>query len=110
MDSVMRQFGMPSLESRAGDLPGLLQPRLDIAEHDSEYVISVEVPGSRRKTSLSPWMIIVWSLKVKSARRAIVKIISSIVSSAPMVGSSAYWICLGMPRTRISKPLSRMGF
>ncbi|BBI47793.1 heat-shock protein Hsp20 [Vreelandella olivaria] len=49
MDSVMRQFGMPSLESRAGDLPGLLQPRLDIAEHDSEYVISVEVPGVEEK-------------------------------------------------------------
>ncbi|MBD3895912.1 Hsp20/alpha crystallin family protein [Halomonas sp. ML-15] len=49
MDSVMRQFGMSSLESRVSDLPGLLQPRLDIAERDSEYVISVEVPGVEEK-------------------------------------------------------------
>ncbi|EWH00020.1 Hsp20/alpha crystallin family protein [Halomonas sp. BC04] len=49
MDNVMRQFGMPSLESRFGDMPGLLQPRLDIAEHDTEYVISVEVPGVEEK-------------------------------------------------------------
>ncbi|MBZ0328821.1 Hsp20/alpha crystallin family protein [Halomonas sp. ANAO-440] len=49
MDSVMRQFGMPSLESRLGDMPGLLQPRLDIAERGSEYVISVEVPGVEEK-------------------------------------------------------------
>lgn len=49
MDSVMRQFGMPSLESRVGDLQGLLQPQLDITEHDNEYVISVEVPGVEEK-------------------------------------------------------------
>ncbi|SDL45161.1 HSP20 family protein [Franzmannia pantelleriensis] len=49
MDNVMRQFGMPSLQGRVGDMPGLLQPRLDIAERDSEYVISVEVPGVEEK-------------------------------------------------------------
>lgn len=45
MDNVIQQFGMPSLEGRFGNLPDLLQPQLDISEHDSEYVISVEVPG-----------------------------------------------------------------
>ncbi|WP_176475715.1 Hsp20/alpha crystallin family protein [Halomonas salipaludis] len=49
MDGVMRQFGMPSLESRLGGMPGLLQPQLDIAERASEYVISVEVPGVEEK-------------------------------------------------------------
>lgn len=45
MDNVMRQFGMPTLESRFGELAGMLRPQLDIAERDEEYVINVEVPG-----------------------------------------------------------------
>ena len=49
MNDVMRQFGMPSLESRFGEMPSLLRPRLDIAERDDEYVISVEVPGVEEK-------------------------------------------------------------
>ncbi|MCG6658699.1 Hsp20/alpha crystallin family protein [Halomonas campisalis] len=49
MDGVMRQFGMPSLEGRFGDMPGMLRPQLDIAERDDEYVISVEVPGVEEK-------------------------------------------------------------
>lgn len=49
MNDVMRQFGMPSLESRFGDMPSLLRPQLDIAERDEEYVISVEVPGVEEK-------------------------------------------------------------
>lgn len=49
MDNVMRQFGMPSLESRLGDMPTLLRPQLDIAERDQEYVITVEVPGVEEK-------------------------------------------------------------
>jgi HSP20 family protein len=49
MDTVMRQFGMPSLESRFGDMPALLRPQLDIAERDDEYLISVEVPGVEEK-------------------------------------------------------------
>ncbi|PMR73857.1 Hsp20/alpha crystallin family protein [Billgrantia endophytica] len=49
MDNVMRQFGMPSLESRFGDMPGLLRPQLDIAERESEYLISIEVPGVEEK-------------------------------------------------------------
>lgn len=49
MDHAMRQFGMPSLESRFGDLSSLLRPQLDIAERDDEYVISVEVPGVEEK-------------------------------------------------------------
>ncbi|MGQ4879541.1 Hsp20/alpha crystallin family protein [Billgrantia sp. LNSP4103-1] len=49
MDNVMRQFGMPSLQSRLGDMPSLLRPQLDIAERDEEYVISVEVPGVEEK-------------------------------------------------------------
>lgn len=49
MNDVMRQFGMPALESRFGEMPSLLRPRLDIAERDDEYVISVEVPGVEEK-------------------------------------------------------------
>lgn len=49
MDSVMRPFGIPALESRFGELPSLLRPQLDIAERDEEYVISVEVPGVEEK-------------------------------------------------------------
>ncbi|WP_444677132.1 Hsp20/alpha crystallin family protein [Halomonas sp. E19] len=49
MDNVMRQFGMPSLESRFGEMPALLKPRLDIAERDDAYVISIEVPGVDEK-------------------------------------------------------------
>ncbi|MCC5881073.1 MAG: Hsp20/alpha crystallin family protein [Halomonas sp.] len=49
MDNVMRQFGMPSLESRFGAMSGLLRPQLDIAERDDEYLISVEVPGIEEK-------------------------------------------------------------
>lgn len=49
MDGMMRQFGMPSLESRFGDMPALLRPSLDIAEHDDRYEISVEVPGVEEK-------------------------------------------------------------
>ncbi|MFG0251383.1 MAG: Hsp20/alpha crystallin family protein, partial [Phycisphaerales bacterium JB038] len=49
MDNVMRQFGMPSFESRFGDMPMLLRPHLDIAERDLEYVITVEVPGVEEK-------------------------------------------------------------
>ncbi|KAA0012551.1 Hsp20/alpha crystallin family protein [Billgrantia pellis] len=49
MDSVMRQFGMPSLGTRFGDMPSLLRPQLDIAERDDEYLISVEVPGVEEK-------------------------------------------------------------
>ncbi|TFH85903.1 Hsp20/alpha crystallin family protein [Billgrantia azerbaijanica] len=48
-DNVMRQFGMPSFESRFGDMPMLLRPHLDIAERDQEYVITVEVPGVEEK-------------------------------------------------------------
>lgn len=49
MDGVMRQFGMPALESRFGDMPTMLRPQLDIAERDDEYLISVEVPGVEEK-------------------------------------------------------------
>ncbi|MGR2740277.1 Hsp20/alpha crystallin family protein [Billgrantia sp. Q4P2] len=49
MDGVMRQFGMPALESRFGEVSSLLRPQLDIAERDEEYVISVEVPGVEEK-------------------------------------------------------------
>jgi HSP20 family protein len=49
MDGVMRQFGMPSLESRFGEMSSLLKPQLDIAERDEEYLISVEVPGVDEK-------------------------------------------------------------
>lgn len=49
MDNVMRQFGMPSLEGRFGDMPALLRPQLDIAESDRGYVITVEVPGVDEK-------------------------------------------------------------
>ncbi|WP_111413797.1 Hsp20/alpha crystallin family protein [Billgrantia lactosivorans] len=49
MDGVMRQFGMPTLESRFGDMASLLRPQLDIAERDEEYLISVEVPGVDEK-------------------------------------------------------------
>ncbi|WP_197038239.1 Hsp20/alpha crystallin family protein [Billgrantia saliphila] len=49
MDNVMRQFGMPSLGTRFGDVPSLLRPQLDIAERDDEYLISVEVPGVEEK-------------------------------------------------------------
>ncbi|QOR39605.1 Hsp20/alpha crystallin family protein [Billgrantia diversa] len=49
VDGVMRQFGMPTLESRFGEMASLLRPQLDIAERDEEYLISVEVPGVDEK-------------------------------------------------------------
>ncbi|UYG02504.1 Hsp20/alpha crystallin family protein [Halomonas sp. LR3S48] len=49
MDGVMRQFGMPALESRFGEMASLLRPQLDIAERDDEYLVSVEVPGVDEK-------------------------------------------------------------
>ncbi|WP_163576975.1 Hsp20/alpha crystallin family protein [Halomonas faecis] len=49
MDNAMRQFGMPSLEGRFGDMQTLLRPQLDIAEREQEYVITVEVPGVDEK-------------------------------------------------------------
>lgn len=45
MDGMLRQFGLPSLDTRFGEMPELLRPRLDITERDDDYLISVEVPG-----------------------------------------------------------------
>ncbi|MBB3230391.1 Hsp20/alpha crystallin family protein [Halomonas stenophila] len=49
MDGMMRQFGMPPLATRFGEMPELLRPRLDIAERDQDYLITVEVPGVEEK-------------------------------------------------------------
>ncbi|RTR03899.1 Hsp20/alpha crystallin family protein [Halomonas nitroreducens] len=49
MDGMMRQFGMPSPATRFGEMPELLRPRLDIAERDNDYRITVEVPGVEEK-------------------------------------------------------------
>ncbi|MDN3520245.1 Hsp20/alpha crystallin family protein [Halomonas ramblicola] len=49
MDGMLRQFGLPSFESRFGDMPTLLRPRLDINERPEHYEISVEVPGVDEK-------------------------------------------------------------
>ncbi len=45
MDGMLRQFGVPSLDVPGSEMSELLRPRLDIAERDDSYVISVEVPG-----------------------------------------------------------------
>lgn len=45
MDGMLRQFGLPAMEAGSGEMPELLRPRLDIAERDGDYLISVEVPG-----------------------------------------------------------------
>ncbi|MDN3558045.1 Hsp20/alpha crystallin family protein [Halomonas maura] len=49
MDGMMRQFGMPSVATRFGEMPALLRPRLDIAERDHDYLITVEVPGVEKQ-------------------------------------------------------------
>lgn len=49
MDGMLRQFGLPSFESRFADMPTLLRPRLDINEQPTHYEISAEVPGVDEK-------------------------------------------------------------
>lgn len=51
-DEVFRGFGMPSLfePSRlTNEFRGILKPKVDIAETNEQYIISVEVPGVDEK-------------------------------------------------------------
>ncbi|MGL1321181.1 Hsp20/alpha crystallin family protein, partial [Vibrio parahaemolyticus] len=48
-DDMFRDFSLPSLRLRPGNLFGnanaLLQPNMDIASTDKEYTVTVEIPG-----------------------------------------------------------------
>ena len=45
-DDVTRQFGMPQWQGLGDELPrGFLRPSVDIGENDSNYTLTIEVPG-----------------------------------------------------------------